>query len=82
MSRRTELGTALRALRTASGLTGETVARRAAMSAGKLSKIETGKVLPSVTDTDLIRMWSIGTVRPWRCSPLLMCRRSRRRTGW
>ncbi|AZQ73240.1 XRE family transcriptional regulator [Streptomyces luteoverticillatus] len=54
MSRRTELGTALRALRVTSGLTGETVARRSAMSAGKLSKIETGKVLPSVTDADLI----------------------------
>ncbi|MER7751496.1 helix-turn-helix transcriptional regulator [Kitasatospora sp. NPDC097643] len=49
-----DLGKALRALRGASGLTGETVARRASMSPGKLSKIEHGKVLPSVVDTDLI----------------------------
>ncbi|MGW2056976.1 helix-turn-helix domain-containing protein [Streptomyces sp. NPDC001840] len=48
------MGITLRALRTASGLTAETVARRAAMSAGKLSKIETGKVRPNVTDVELI----------------------------
>ncbi|WP_380280900.1 helix-turn-helix domain-containing protein [Kitasatospora purpeofusca] len=48
------IGKALRALRNASGLTGDTVARRASMSAGKLSKIEHGKVLPSVVDVDLI----------------------------
>ncbi|MGF1427680.1 helix-turn-helix domain-containing protein [Kitasatospora sp. LaBMicrA B282] len=48
------LGQALRALRTASGLTGGTVARRASMSPGKLSKIENGKTLPTVQDVDLI----------------------------
>ncbi|QIB49072.1 helix-turn-helix domain-containing protein [Streptomyces aureoverticillatus] len=48
------LGTALRALREASGFTGEAVARRASMSAGKLSKIETNKVRPTVQDVDLI----------------------------
>ncbi|XEC32692.1 helix-turn-helix domain-containing protein [Streptomyces fradiae] len=48
------LGRALRALREASGLTGDTVARRASMSAGKLSKIENEKVRPSVQDVDLI----------------------------
>ncbi|MBT2488117.1 helix-turn-helix domain-containing protein [Streptomyces sp. ISL-96] len=48
------LGTALRTLREASGLTGDVVARRASMSAGKLSKLETGKVRPTVQDVDLI----------------------------
>ncbi|MFF1477615.1 helix-turn-helix domain-containing protein [Streptomyces sp. NPDC058301] len=48
------IGKALRALRAASGLTGGTVARRASMSAGKLSKIEHGRVLPTVQDVDLI----------------------------
>ncbi|MGK4582355.1 helix-turn-helix domain-containing protein [Kitasatospora sp. HPMI-4] len=49
-----ELGKALRALRVASGVTGEAVARRASMSAGKLSKIENGRTLPTVTDVELI----------------------------
>ncbi|MBT2386951.1 helix-turn-helix domain-containing protein [Streptomyces sp. ISL-11] len=48
------IGRALRALRDASGLTGDAVARRASMSAGKLSKIETGKVRPTVQDVDLV----------------------------
>ncbi|WP_350309776.1 helix-turn-helix domain-containing protein [Streptomyces yunnanensis] len=54
LTRQTELGKALRALRKASGLTGATVARRASMSAGKLSKIETGKALPTVRDVELL----------------------------
>nr|WP_281291939.1 helix-turn-helix transcriptional regulator [Streptomyces tailanensis] len=44
----------MRALREASGLTGDAVARRASMSAGKLSKIENGRTLPTVQDVDLI----------------------------
>jgi transcriptional regulator with XRE-family HTH domain len=44
----------LRALRVASGRTGDSIARKAAMSAGKLSKIENGRVLPSVQDVELI----------------------------
>ncbi|MGW3950708.1 helix-turn-helix domain-containing protein [Streptomyces sp. NPDC004752] len=44
------LGTALRALRETSGLTGDVVARRASMSAGKLSKIENGRVRPTIQD--------------------------------
>ncbi|MET9951473.1 helix-turn-helix transcriptional regulator [Streptomyces sp. NPDC006339] len=44
----------MRALREVSGLTGVTVARKASMSAGKLSKIENEKVRPSVQDVDLI----------------------------
>jgi len=41
-------------LREASGLTGDTVARRASMSAAKLSKIENEKVRPTVQDVELI----------------------------
>ncbi|MGZ0146718.1 helix-turn-helix domain-containing protein [Kribbella sp. WER1] len=52
--RRTDLGKALRALRVASGKTGDAIARRAAMSAAKLSKIENGRVLPSTQDAELI----------------------------
>ncbi|MER0241309.1 helix-turn-helix transcriptional regulator [Streptomyces sp. HSW2009] len=48
------MGTALRALRHASGSTGDAVARGASMSASKLSKIENGKVRPTVQDVDLI----------------------------
>ncbi|MFI8523925.1 helix-turn-helix domain-containing protein [Promicromonospora sukumoe] len=48
------IGRALRALREASGLTGDVVARRASMSAGKLSKIENGRTLPTVQDAELI----------------------------
>ncbi|MFJ2843857.1 helix-turn-helix domain-containing protein [Streptomyces griseofuscus] len=49
-----ELGSALRALRQASGLEAKTVARRAAMSGSKLSKIENGSVMPSVVDVDQV----------------------------
>ncbi|MFE7131192.1 helix-turn-helix domain-containing protein [Streptomyces sp. NPDC057638] len=48
------MGKALRALRVAAGLTGEAVARRASMSAGKLSKIENGKVRPTLQDVELV----------------------------
>lgn len=51
---RADLGRALRSLRRASGATAASVARKAAMSAGKLSKIENGRVLPSMKDVDLI----------------------------
>ncbi|MEU6731948.1 helix-turn-helix transcriptional regulator [Streptomyces physcomitrii] len=44
----------MRALRDASGLTGDSVARRASMSAGKLSKIENGRVRPTVQEVDLV----------------------------
>ncbi|MFE7133566.1 helix-turn-helix domain-containing protein [Streptomyces sp. NPDC057638] len=52
--RKSELGSALRALRDSSGLEAKAVARGAAMSRSKLSKIETGRMAPSVTDVDLI----------------------------
>ncbi|GAA0538704.1 helix-turn-helix transcriptional regulator [Streptomyces mordarskii] len=49
---RGELGAALRALRLASGKEAKSVARSAVMSTSKLSKIETGKVAPSVVDVE------------------------------
>ncbi|MCC9741292.1 helix-turn-helix transcriptional regulator [Streptomyces sp. MNU89] len=48
------LGTALRALRRASGREAKSVARGAVMSASKLSKIENGRLAPSVTDVERI----------------------------
>ncbi|MEU3183410.1 helix-turn-helix transcriptional regulator [Streptomyces sp. NPDC006923] len=48
------LGAALRELRESSGLEAKAVARGAAMSRSKLSKIENGNATPSVTDVDCI----------------------------
>ncbi|WP_096059205.1 helix-turn-helix domain-containing protein [Carbonactinospora thermoautotrophica] len=52
--RRQDLAEALRLLRKRAGLTGQTVARRAGMSQSKVSKIETGRLLPSVLDVERI----------------------------
>ncbi|MFJ7277559.1 helix-turn-helix domain-containing protein [Kitasatospora sp. NPDC098663] len=51
---RTRLGAALRALRQASGKEAKAVARSAVMSPSKLSKIETGRVAPTVVDVERI----------------------------
>ncbi|WP_165975957.1 helix-turn-helix domain-containing protein [Actinomadura rubrisoli] len=51
---RDEIASALRKLREEAGLTGETVARRAGMSPGKLSKVENGRTKPTVQDVDRI----------------------------
>ncbi|MFK0044489.1 helix-turn-helix domain-containing protein [Streptomyces sp. NPDC090741] len=51
---RSSLGSALRALRESSGTEAKAVARNAAMSRSKLSKIENGNTSPSVTDVDCI----------------------------
>ncbi|MBY6302367.1 helix-turn-helix transcriptional regulator [Streptomyces clavuligerus] len=51
---RSTLGSALRELRKSSGLEAKAVARGAAMSSSKLSKIENGNTAPSVTDVDCI----------------------------
>lgn len=52
--RKPELGEALRELRKASEKEAKAVARSAVMSASKLSKIETGKLAPSVVDVESI----------------------------
>ncbi|WP_256342563.1 helix-turn-helix transcriptional regulator [Streptomyces sp. MW-W600-10] len=44
----------MRELRESSGMEAKAVARGAAMSRSKLSKIETGNVIPSITDVDCI----------------------------
>jgi transcriptional regulator with XRE-family HTH domain len=48
------LAETLRELRRASGLSGERLAARCAMSQAKISRIETGKVLPTVIDVEQI----------------------------
>lgn len=52
--RKDELALALRDARKAAGLTGERLAARCGISQSKISKIETGKVLPSATDVERI----------------------------
>jgi transcriptional regulator with XRE-family HTH domain len=52
--KRSELGTALRALRLVSGMEAKAVARGAVMSTSKLSKIENGRVAPAVLDVERI----------------------------
>lgn len=49
---RITLAETLRELRRAAGLSGERLAKRCAMSQAKISRIETGKVLPSVVDVE------------------------------
>lgn len=48
------LAESLRALRRDSGLSGERLAKRAHMSQAKISRIETGRLLPSITDVERI----------------------------
>ena len=50
--RKDELAIALRETRKQASLTGERLAARCGISQSKISKIETGKVLPSVTDVE------------------------------
>ncbi len=49
---RQSLARALHDLRKASGLSGDRLARRAGMSQSKVSRIETGRLLPSVVDVE------------------------------
>ncbi|MCK2258295.1 helix-turn-helix transcriptional regulator [Crossiella sp. S99.1] len=51
---RRDLASGLRQLRRSAGLSGERLAARAAMSQTKISRIETGKTLPTVTDVERI----------------------------
>jgi transcriptional regulator with XRE-family HTH domain len=51
---RQRLATALGDLRRATGLSGERLAQRCHMSQSKVSRIETGRLLPSVVDVDRI----------------------------
>jgi transcriptional regulator with XRE-family HTH domain len=58
--RKDELALALREARKQAGLTGERLAARCGISQSKISKIETGKVLPSATDVERI-LTALGT---------------------
>jgi transcriptional regulator with XRE-family HTH domain len=51
---RNDLAHALKSMRKQAGLTGDRLAARCSMSQSKVSKIETGKILPSVLDVELI----------------------------
>lgn len=51
---RSDLANTLRKLRKAAGLSGERLAVRCAMSQSKISRIESGKILPSVVDVERI----------------------------
>lgn len=51
---RLSLTSALHDLRMASGLSGDRLARRCGMSQSKVSRIETGRLLPSVVDVEQI----------------------------
>ncbi|HEU5426476.1 MAG TPA: helix-turn-helix transcriptional regulator [Actinocrinis sp.] len=53
-ARRKSLAEVLKELRVAAGLSGDRLAVRCAMSQTKISRIETGKVLPSVIDVERI----------------------------
>lgn len=59
-ARKDELALALRDARTAAGLTGERLAARCGISQSKISKLETGKVIPSITDMERI-LTALGT---------------------
>jgi len=59
--KRKSLAEALRDLRKAAGLSGERLAVRCAMSQAKISRIETGKILPPVVDVErILRALGIG----------------------
>ena len=53
---REDLASALLRLRQATGLSGERLARRCGMSQSKVSRIETGRLLPSVVDVEQMLM--------------------------
>lgn len=58
--RKDELALALREARKQAGLTGERLAARCGISQSKISKIETGRLLPSATDVERI-LTALGT---------------------
>ncbi|WP_093422502.1 helix-turn-helix domain-containing protein [Saccharopolyspora flava] len=65
---RKNLADTLKQLRKAAGLSGERLAARAAMSQPKISRIESGKTVPTVSDyhSNLLRaLLGTGCVRKW-----------------
>jgi transcriptional regulator with XRE-family HTH domain len=70
---RQNLAGALRTLRKASGLSGERLARRSGMSQSKVSRIETGRLLPSVLDVDRM-LQALGVERDTAADLLALAR--------
>ncbi|MFE1102383.1 helix-turn-helix domain-containing protein [Nocardiopsis alba] len=63
------LGETLRELRRGAGLSGERLARRCSMSQSKISKIETGRLIPTLVDLD--RILTALEVSPEQAGPVL-----------
>lgn len=53
-ARRRELGDALRQLRKSAGLSGQQAAQRTGMSQSKISRLESGRLVPNVPDTETL----------------------------
>ncbi len=70
---RQNLAAALRDLRKASGLSGDRLARRCGMSQSKVSRIETGRLLPSVVDVDRM-LHALGVDKTTRAELLVLAR--------
>jgi transcriptional regulator with XRE-family HTH domain len=70
---RQSLAEALRDLRRASGLSGERLARRSHMSQSKISRIENGRLLPSVVDVDRM-LGALGVDQATRTELLALAR--------
>ncbi|MCA1706491.1 MAG: helix-turn-helix domain-containing protein [Actinobacteria bacterium] len=70
---RQHLASALRDLRKASGLSGDRLARRCGMSQSKVSRIENGRLLPSVIDVEQM-LTALGVDRITRDELLILAR--------
>ena len=70
---REDLAAALLRLRRATGLSGERLARRCGMSQSKVSRIETGRLLPSVVDVEQM-LNGLGVDQPTRFELLALAR--------
>lgn len=70
---RQDLAGALLRLRHASGLSGERLARRCGMSQSKVSRIETGRLLPSVVDVEQM-LTGLGVDEPTKHELLALAR--------
>ncbi len=75
---RQDLASALHDLRKASGLSGERLARRCGMSQSKVSRIETGRLLPSVVDVEQM-LTALGVDRATQNELLALAPRCQRR---
>lgn len=70
---RQSLASALRDLRVATGLSGDRLARRCGMSQSKVSRIETGRLLPSLVDVEQL-LNALNVEPAMRCELLRLIR--------